>query len=100
MVQREQFLRFFPLRTALRQGAVKNVANEEIPGWARQFPVFRNALPNNEGGHFDSWWLWDQESAGGWGNSRPRSALPMDGIVNAIALLWMVESGWRDEDHT
>lgn len=94
-----QFVCFFPLQAALRQGLVRVVCNVGIPQHLAEFPVFRTGLPDPHTGKVDLWWLWDGERE--WQVERlsaKERGYPPRGIWNDTLLAERIDCQWKAED--
>jgi hypothetical protein len=92
--QAHVFVVFFPLKSAIRQGIVRRVANVPVPPMARGFPVFRDGLANPKTGKVDVWWLWDGQKSWRVGTlTEEQKSYPVRQIVNDTMLIMMIEKG-------
>ncbi|MDO6967118.1 hypothetical protein [Rhizobium alvei] len=94
-----QYLVFFPLHAAVKQGVVEIVGNASIPLQAQPFPLFRNGIADPITKKIDIWWLWDGEKEWRVGKlTEEQRKLSMLQIVNDTALIERVEAGYKPEN--
>jgi hypothetical protein len=98
--QPERFYTFFPVGSAVRQGLVRIVANEEIPDRCRPFPLFKACNRNLGTGRPTTWFLWDGQTTTEIGVKLPRKYhhLPMKQLINLPLLVERIEIGWSPRD--
>lgn len=95
--QEPQFLCFFPLAAAIRQGLVTRVATEPLSPAATAFPVFRASVRTPSG--WGPWWLWDGEEEWRVGALEPgMERLPIRGVIDDTLLIDRIRSRWRAEN--
>jgi len=96
----ERFFVFFPLGAAVARDIVGIVAHEEIPERVRPFPLMRaSGGIRDKTGRAMSWWLWNGERDWKIGKLSPEQCkLLIQTIVNDVALVDMIVSGWSPED--
>lgn len=93
-----QFVCFFPLQAAIRQGIVSVVGNAPVPSADRVFPTFRAGVVDPSIGKVSSWWFWDGEREWRVGTLSPEQRrMPIRGIWNDTLLVERIVSGWRPE---
>ena len=96
VLQKPQFITFFPLNAACNRGIVNIVASEEIPEHAQAFPTFRSCIKSTNGN--GPWWLWDGKTEWQVGKlERGMESLPLRGILNDKLLVERIISGWHHE---
>jgi hypothetical protein len=97
-MQRERFVVFFPLQTALNRSIFSVVAHEELPESAKQFPVFRAAGHIDREGRVHDWWLWDGEREWKVGQlTTEQRQLPLLELWNDTLLIERIEKEWTPE---
>ena len=99
--QQPQFITFFPLGAACNRSIVFVAGSEDIPPHAREFPVFRSSRRDLlSGQRFAPWFLWDgrREWLSDSLTQEQIRAYPPMSIINDIALIERILSGWRHED--
>ena len=99
--QKEAFLVFFPLQTAVNAGIFKIVGHCGVPGHVTEIPEFSTGLQDRVTKKVKEWWLWDgkRETRGGEiHDSRRGTRIPE--VWSAPLLVENIERGWeaRDED--
>lgn len=97
--QESQFITFFPLGAACSRGIVKVVASDEIPSFARQFPIFRNSHRDLQGKRIGAWFLWDgeRERREPHLSAQQLKQNPPSGIINDTLLVERIAQQWRHE---
>ena len=94
-----KYVILYPLTKLVRKGEgyVEFVANEEVPPEAREFPMFRNGTPGQDGKVAD-WWLWDGHNERRVGKLAPEQrSYPFFEVLNPEALKETIETGWTPE---
>src|SRR5437016_426711 len=90
-----RFSTFLPIRTAVHRGTFDIVGNYSIAPENRQFPVFRNGVPNPKTKKVSVWWLWDGDKEWKVGELTPEQRqLPILAVWNDTFLVERVETGW------
>lgn len=88
-----QFVAFFPVVFALKEGILSNVGNTAVPETERSFPVFRVAGAIDRGGRVLNWSLWDGSSYEDIAELLPEQrTLPIKGVWNDTLLRERIES--------
>ncbi len=91
-----QFLCFFPLGAAIKQGLVERAGQAPLAKAAQALPVFRASVRTPHG--WGPWWLWDGEKEWLVGALQPgMEKFPIRGVVNDTLLVERIRSGWRSE---
>ena len=91
-----QFLCFFPLVAAIKQGLVERAGRAHLAEAAQAFPVFRASVRAADG--WGPWWLWDGEKEWRIGALQTgMEQLPIRGVINDTLLVERIRSGWRAE---
>lgn len=91
-----RFWVFFPVDAAFKENIIKKHGVFEIPGHAKNFPLFRGG---NGVGKIDVWWFWDGEREWKVGDiSAEQRKMPIRGIWNDTMLISRIESGWLPEN--
>ena len=94
-----QFVTFFPLQAAVKQGIVSVAGSCEPSSEASRFPLFRDGVLNPATGQVDVWWLWDGEKEWRVGSlTEEQRSLPMREVINDTLLIERIECGWRNSD--
>lgn len=96
---KHRFVKFFPLRAAVREGIVTILANEPVPPEAKEFPIFRAGVADPKTGKVKAWWFWDGEKSWKVGRiTKKQRKMPIRGLVNDTKLVELIESGWTPEN--
>lgn len=87
----------FPLTAALNKNIFQVVANEAVPSFATDIPVFKTGFFAKEGGIVEgSWYLWDGKKDWKVGTlTKEMENYPDRGIINDTMLIVRIEKGWR-----
>jgi len=98
VTKKERFFAFFPLGAACHQGHTTIVANEPIPLWARDWPLFKAYNENFNTGE-RTWWLWDGNESKEIGDLPKRYYdLPLEEVIDLKVLEDRIASGWTPRD--
>lgn len=75
------------------------VGRVAVPERCKQFPLFKDGSADPKTGKTSTWWLWDGNKEWRVGKlTAKQKDLPMRWILNTVALVDMIESGWRPRD--
>ena len=99
--QKEAFLVFFPLQTAVNAGIFEIVGRCRVPQHITELPEFRTGLQDRVTKKVKDWWLWDGQQeirVGPALDSLRGTRIPE--VWSAPLLVENIERGWeaRDED--
>lgn len=93
-----QFITFFPLQYAIKEGIVKVVGNMELREEFKKFPIFKNMLGQDlKTNKAKSWNLWDGEKIIGIIKpplTQEQKMLPISGTINDTMLIERIENEW------
>jgi len=96
--QRHRFVTFVPLQAAVNREIFSIVGNEEVPEEAKEFPIFRAGVIDQETMKVATWWLWDGEKEWRIGELTPEQrSFPIASVWTPVALVQRIESGWTPE---
>jgi hypothetical protein len=96
-----QFVSFYALDPAIREGWVDVVGTATIPDSGRQFPTFRNRVRDPRTGRIEGWWLWDGRRE--WSTDSltdDQLDLPLEGVINHPMLVSRVLECWTPRRDT
>ncbi|AVP99711.1 hypothetical protein C7S18_22155 [Ahniella affigens] len=91
-----QFLCFYPLRAGLRANLVSILGTEDVPEFAKKFPLFRDYTGVDlKTGKAGPWWFWDGEQEWMVGEiTAAQREMPMRSILSHTLMVERIESGW------
>lgn len=92
------FLIFFPVSAAEKQGIIKKILHAPIPDHASTIPLFRNGVPDSDTRKVSDWWFWDGEKSWKVGSiSDEQRKMPILESWNDTMLIKRIEEGWLPE---
>lgn len=96
----ERVLVFFPVSSAINQGVVRILGPASVPDRFCSLPLFKAAGAGDQtSGAVRIWWLWNGVRE--WSEVPLQCQhfdLPHRQIVNGVALIKLIESGWHPRD--
>jgi len=98
--EKEQYVTFFPVHAAVRQGIFKLAGHAEVPAHAQRFPTFRSVGGiDRKTGKPLNWWLWDGKKEWFVGESLTdeQKRLPPKIVMTDVSLVRRLVRGWTPE---
>jgi hypothetical protein len=96
-----RFSVFFPVKIAVTRGIFENIGHFEIPDFAREFPIFKEAITIKVRFNPDdvNWSLWDGEESWNVGklSREDQTKYPTLVIFNDTGLIDAIETGKSQE---
>lgn len=93
-----KFWTFFPVTATLKEKRVSEVETFEVPGHAKQMPIFRTGVMDPISKTVKKWWLWDGVREWEVGTlSDTEKKYPIRGVWNDTLLIERIESDWLPE---